>query len=132
MKKVTECIEHYYKEKNYNCAETIYAAAMEAWELPMPQDSVKLMAGFGHGLSCAITCGAICGGTAAMSCRYVEDSGHTSPALMRRVHRFVSLVRERMESTDCSELHDRYRTPEEHCFPTIKAIAEILDEVCEE
>ena len=44
-KNVQECLMTYYKGKGMNCAETTLLAANEAWNLEIPEDSVKLMGG---------------------------------------------------------------------------------------
>ena len=53
MGKVTDYLEKYYKDTNYNCAEAVFCAAMEAWGVDMPKETEKAMAGFGGGMGCA-------------------------------------------------------------------------------
>ncbi len=131
MKKVADCIETYYNEKNCNCAETLFSAAVEAWDLDVPADAVKSMAGFGGGLASSLTCGAICGAAAAMGYRFIEGegSGHTAPELREHVHALVEEVRKRLGATDCAVLRPKYFTPEKRCLATIRAVAEAVDEV---
>ena len=82
------------KDTNYNCAEAVFSAAMEAWGLDMPKETVKAMAGFGGGMGCGNVCGAVTGGVAALSCKYVEgDGGRTSPTLMQKVKTYIRLVK---------------------------------------
>lgn len=133
MNKVVDYLEKYYKNTNYNCAEAIFSAAMEAWEIDMPKETVKAMAGFGGGMGSASVCGAITGGIAALSCKFVEgDGGHTSPLLMHKVRRYQKLAKEAYGSVDCKDLRPQFFSKEERCFYTIQKIAVILDQVCAE
>ena len=68
-KNIQECLMTYYKGKGMNCAETTLLAANEAWNLEIPEDSVKLMGGFGGGMGSGTVCGAISGGIAACTKR---------------------------------------------------------------
>lgn len=130
MKRVTDYLEKYYKDTNYNCAEAVFSAAMEAWELDMPKEMVKTMAGFGAGMGSGSVCGAVTGGVAALGCRFVEgDGGHTSPRLMQLVRAYQKLVKEKFGSTECRDLRPKFYSQEERCFHTIRNLAEALDEV---
>lgn len=40
MANVVDYLEKYYKDTNYNCAEAVFSAAMEAWGLDMPNGAV--------------------------------------------------------------------------------------------
>lgn len=129
MKKVVDCLDYYYVEKGYNCAETILMAAGEAWEMDLPEDASKFMGGFGGGMGCAIVCGAVTGGTAALSYKFVNGTGHKSPELMQKVRTFIKTVRTELGGENCATLHPKYATKEERCLPTIRKVAEILDRV---
>lgn len=132
MAKVVDLLEKYYKDTNYNCAEAVFSAAIEAWEIDMPKETVKAMACFGGGMGSGIVCGAISGGSAALSCKFVEgDGGHTSPGLMKRVRTYIKRTREVYGSEDCANLRKQFHTPEERCYQTICKVAAILDEVYE-
>lgn len=132
MKKVTDYLEKYYKNTNYNCAEAVFCAALEAWDVEMPAETVKAMAGFGGGMGCGNVCGAVTGGCAALSCKFVEgDGGHTSPYLMKKVRHYIRAVREELGSEACTALKPQFFTKEERCFQTICRVAAVLDKVYE-
>lgn len=128
-KNVQECLKTYYKGKGMNCAETTLLAANEAWNLEIPEDSVKLMGGFGGGMGSGNVCGAISGGIAALSYRFVKETGHKSPEIMRYVREYVLSVQKEMGSINCRDLHIQYATAEEKCYPTIEQIVKILDQI---
>ena len=130
MANVVDYLEKYYKDTNYNCAEAVFSAAMEAWGLDMPKETVKAMAGFGGGMGCGNVCGAVSGGVAALSCKYVEgDGGHTSPTLMQKVKTYIRLVKTEYGSEQCKMLKPQFFSKEERCYRTILRIAEVLDRV---
>lgn len=130
MAKTTDYLEKYYKENNLNCAEAVFCAALEAWGVEMPKETVKAMAGFGGGMGSGNVCGAVTGGVAALSCAFVEGvGGHTSSKLMDKVRRFLAEVKTDFGSELCSELKPQYFTPEERCYQTTCKIAEVLDRV---
>lgn len=133
MANVVDYLEKYYKNINYNCAEAVFSAAMEAWGLEMPPETVKAMAGFGGGMGCGNVCGAVTGGCAALSCKFVEgDGGHTSPKLMKLVRTYVRRVKEEVGSELCKDIKGQFFTKEERCYQTILRLAAILDSVYQE
>ena len=132
MGKVTDYLEKYYKDTNYNCAEAVFCAAMEAWGVDMPKETGKAMAGFGGGMGGGSVCGAVTGGIAALSCKFVEgDGGHTSPLLMQKARTYIRLVRQTYGSEECKHLKPQFFSQEERCFQTISRIAAVLDQVYE-
>lgn len=130
MAKTTDYLEKYYKDGNYNCAESVFKAALEAWGVEMPGETVKTVAGFGGGMGSGNVCGAVTGGVAALSCAFVEGvGGHTSPKMMDKVRRYLTEVKETFGSELCSELKGTYFTQEERCYRTVCEMAEVLDRV---
>ena len=132
MGKVVDYLEKYYKDTNYNCAEAVFSSAAEAWGLDISDDVIRTMGCFGGGMGCAIVCGAVTGGSAALSYKFVEgDGGHTSPEMMKKVRTYIRKVREAYGSENCKDLRPQFYSKEERCFQTISKIATILDEVYE-
>ena len=60
-------LRRYYLEKDYNCAETILRAANEEYHLGLNEDSFRLVSGFGGGMGCGGTCGALSSAMAVIS-----------------------------------------------------------------
>lgn len=124
---VSEYIDKYLDrsegKKRYNCAEATFLAANEAWNLGS-EDMVKMLFGFGGGFNAGIVCGAISGGTSALTLKYYGDV-----RLKAKVRLFVETVRQRLDSENCSVLKERYFDKENFCDKTIRLIAQILDDV---
>ena len=128
MKKVADYVKK-YRDMGYTCAESTLLAADEAWDLNIPEGSSKFLAGFGGGMMTGDVCGAVSGGVAAFSYKYVRGNGHQSPLMIRKVNTFVKLVESRLGTKLCRELQPMFFTEEDNCTPTVQAIAKILDEV---
>lgn len=129
MKKVADYVEHYYGELGYNCAETVFLSANDAWGLGIAPETARVMGGFGGGMGTRNVCGAVSGGIAALSYRYVQVSGHQSPLLMAKVRLFINTVKERLGGETCAFLNPKYRSEIEGCLGTVRRVAEILDEI---
>lgn len=125
-------LDHYYNLIGTNCAETMLHAANDAWNLELDPTVFKAVGGFGGGCGCGNLCGAIAGGLAAMGYLYIEGpTAHRCPTMQAKSGMLVERVIERLGSERCDVLHPRYRTDAEHCLPTIRLIADILEEVRE-
>ena len=129
MESIRKYLNYYYTEKGYNCAETVFRAANDAWKLGLQDPVFKCMGGFGGGMGTRNVCGAISGGIAAMGFLYVEETGHKSPLMMAKAKLLTELVQERLGSEKCSYLNPKYKTEQEKCLPTIRLISKIIDEV---
>ncbi len=129
MEKLRDHLDYYYTVKGYNCAETVFRAANDAWGLGLKDPVFKCMGGFGGGMGTRSVCGAVSGGIAAMGFLYVEETGHKSPLMMAKAKLLTELVQQRLGSEKCSYLNPTYKTEEEKCLPTIRLVCEIIDEV---
>lgn len=118
----------YYKEHNYNCAETLIHAANEYYGLGMDDNAMRMMAGFGGGMFTGHLCGALVGAQAALSLMVCKDRAHEEldvvrPACQRLVRNFNNAY----QATDCKDIKGRYHTKEEKCWPTVRQACEVLE-----
>ena len=118
-----------YMDEGYTCAESTLLAANEAWDLNIPENSSNFLAGFGGGMMYGDVCGAVSGGVAALSYKYVHGDGHHSPLLTQKVSTFVQLVEKRIGTKLCRELRPMFMPKGERCIATVLTITKILDEV---
>ena len=105
-----------------NCSQITFLATNEAWGLGKEGDE-DMLRGFGGGIMVGIVCGGVTGGVAALGYKY------QGKMLREKVKLYINTVRERMTSENCIPLKEKYRTEEDGCAPTMRLIAEILDEV---
>ena len=126
MKNVKDFIVKYIERPEgmpkLNCAQITFLAANEAWDLGKDGNE-DMLRGFGGGLMVGIVCGGVTGGVAALGYRY------QGKMLKEKVTLYINTVRERMTSENCIPLKEKYRTEEDGCAPTMRLIAQILDEV---
>lgn len=121
-------VRKYNVEDNRNCAETILLIANEAYGLGLTNEDVKLVSAFGGGMGCGSTCGALAGCMAALGKVAVTDRAHTTAGFRDDCGSMVKAFEEKLGSTNCMELMEKYRTPEKGCFETIALGADVLEE----
>ena len=71
-------IGKYYFDGNYNCAETIIRAGNDYYQLGLHDEDMKMLGGFGAGIQCGNTCGAILSAASILSMKYIEKNAHES------------------------------------------------------
>lgn len=123
-----EKIRENYLEKDYNCAETILRTANEEYNLGLDEDAMKLVSGFGAGFGCGSTCGALCGATAVIGNMFVGERAHATEGFKDHCAEFYQMFEQKLGSTNCQELMDKYKTPEVRCLHTVEMAAQTLDE----
>lgn len=94
LKNIAE--KYYSPEYDLNCAETLLYAANEAYNLNLPKDALKTMAGFGGGMVIEDVCGALTGAIAALGVLYVEDKAHESEILKTLVPDLIQKFEEKL------------------------------------
>ena len=107
---LSEVIEKYYVNQNYNCAETLLHAANEYYDLQISEADMKMMAGFGGGMFVGSTCGAMVGCIAALSKMVIHTKAHE----------------------ECVELKPKYNTTAKRCLPTCLMAGQALEKTLEE
>lgn len=118
----------YYLEKKCNCSEALLYAANEYYDLGLSVESLKIMGGFGGGMGCKTTCGALSGSIAALSCMFMQGKAHETPDMMKISGGFVKKFEEKLGDTLCSVLEAQNKTPETRCVKTVELAAEALEE----
>ena len=123
--------EKYYKQ-GYNCAESLFLAGNEYYQLGLDPKIVPLFAGFGGGLQLGDVCGALSGAIAVLSAKYVNtkahDFEHTKAYTQRLVKEFQTLAGAR----DCAHVKPVLYSKEVKCLNTVKVGAKALENVIQE
>ena len=128
MSEFEELVCHYYKDENYNCAETIIHAANDYYHLDINEEDMKLFGGFGGGMFPGMVCGALVADVAVISKMIVQRSAKEEKETVRpKIQEMVRTFRNHMEGTTCVELKPKYHTKEEGCFKTILMGAQALE-----
>lgn len=128
-----EAIKKYYDvQRDLNCAEAMLYAANEAYDMRLQKETLRAVAGFGGGMGVEDVCGAITGGIAVLSMIFVKDRAHESTLIKELTAIFIQRVQERLGTTNCKLLKERYRQDESRCAPIVEVAAEVLEEIIDE
>jgi C_GCAxxG_C_C family probable redox protein len=120
-------IKEYYLGKDYNCAETLLRAANDEYGLNIPEESFKLLGGFGGGLCCGKTCGALCSGISVIGQQRITGRAHATEGLKEICTEYVKQFEETLGSTECEELVKKYKKEDVRCLETVMLAADILE-----
>lgn len=120
-------LRHYYLEKDYNCAETVLRVANEEYDLGLNEDSFRLVSGFGGGMGCGETCGALSSAMAVISMFLVEDRAHATEGFKEKCAEFCQSFERELGSTKCSVLKDKYTEEGSRCLKTVELSYSLLE-----
>lgn len=118
--------KEYYLVKDYNCAESIIHIANEELSLGLSETEMRLLGGFGGGLGCEKTCGALCAGIAAISKATITERAHATEGFRELCADYVALFEQELGSSCCKELKEKYHTENERCLETVLRGADLL------
>jgi C_GCAxxG_C_C family probable redox protein len=85
--KVANEAEGLYRSGKMHCAEAVLAAVKNNFAAAVPDDVVRLAAGFGGGSGSGCICGAVAGGTMALGLVLQNDKKRAA-ALTRELHKW--------------------------------------------
>jgi len=125
---VVELIENdLAKKEDLSCSETMLYALNKVYQLGLSPKALKVASGFGGGMGVEKACGALTGGLMAMGVLFVKDRAHESDYLKELEKELFQEIEDKLGSTDCSYLKERYEDEEGSCKPLILKIGEILE-----
>lgn len=125
-----EKTKYYYIEKNMNCAESLLCGANDEYNLGLVAEDVKLIAGFGGGIGCGNTCGALAGSVATIGKLLIGSDAHNSPSVRDTCAKLVSEFETKLGSTMCDDLGKKYKRDDgTRCLLTVELASDILDEI---
>lgn len=117
----------YYIEEGYNCAEAVLRLANEEWNLGITEDALKLVSGFGGGMGCGDTCGALSSAIAVLSRIYVEDKAHAAEGFSEICKEFCQSFEKKLGSTNCAILKEKNVVEGKRCFKTVEEAYMLLE-----
>lgn len=119
------------KKEDLNCAEKILYGANKVYDLNIDKNDLKLAAGFGGGMAMGLTCGVLTGGIMAFSKAFIQERGHEGTLVKEIEAEYITKFNDKMKSTNCDSLVEKYRHPENGCDYLIFEAAKIFDELME-
>ncbi len=130
--KLVERVKYYYLEKDYNCAETLLAAANDVYDLKVTQDDIRMAGGFGGGMFVGMTCGAIVGSVMAIAKKYNKTVAHQNPEVKINVTKLMINFKKEYQSFNCYEIKQKYYNSETKCLNTVVMAADVLQQTIDE
>lgn len=122
-----ERIREQYFVMDRNCAESVLGAASEGYGLGITDELLKLISGFGGGLCCERTCGAVCGGLAVIGKLKVAGNAHATEGFKDMCSGYIKAFEDKMGTSNCRKLKERYYNEEVLCLEVIESAAEVLE-----
>lgn len=117
-----EKAHYYYGTLGKNCAEGILLAASDIYNLGLTENEILLFAGFGGGMGCKSTCGALSGAIGVLSKLFGDREDFRALC-----GDFVTEFEKALGSLDCAPLEEKYRTEETRCVTAVEMTAEVLE-----
>ncbi|MCI6152518.1 MAG: C-GCAxxG-C-C family protein [Fusobacterium perfoetens] len=118
----------YYLEKSYNCAESIFLASNEYYNLGLNEKIREVVTAFGGGMGCGRTCGALTGALAILGVMV-----HMEKEPFHQVcTKLIEDYEKELETSVCDELKIRYKTEKERCWKTVEIASDVFEKFIEE
>ena len=115
---------YYYTEEGKNCAVAMLLAGNDVYGLGLSAEDAKLVVGFGGGMGCGSTCGALSGSIAVLGKLFAgrEDFRQLCGG-------FVKVFQDGLayDSTDCAVLMPKDKTDAKRCEAVVVKAAQLLD-----
>ena len=119
--------KYYDKKYDFNCAETILYAANEEYNLKLDNNALKTMAAFGGGMAIESVCGAVTGSLAVLGIMFTKERAHESDKIKQLSKEFFERFEDKLSTSNCKELKEKYRNDEIRCSSILYAAAEVLE-----
>ena len=121
----------YYFDGNYNCAESLIRAANDYYQLGIEDRDMILFGGYGAGIQCGNTCGAMLAAVAVLSLRYIPAKAHESADITPVVNLFAERFQKKMGTGDllCSRIKPLHFQEGFRCRATVAAACDLLEQV---
>ena len=115
---------YYYTNEGKNCAVAMLLAGNDVYGLGLSAEDAKLVVGFGGGMGCGSTCGALSGSIAVLGKLFASRED-----FRQLCGGFVKVFQDGLayDSTDCAVLMPKYKTDAKRCEAVVVKAAELLD-----
>ena len=125
---LAEIAEKYYLEGDYNCAESVFLAANEAYGFGLDPDTcLKLVSAFGGGMGCGKLCGAVAGSMSSLGFAAVTGRAHATEGFRDLCADTAAELESALGSTECVQVKPAFFNPETRCLGAVKAACAVLE-----
>ncbi len=114
-----------YADKNLNCAVSVYQAACETLGIPCDPAEVEALCGFGGGMGCGLTCGALAASVAVIGRLYGKDDAYRP---FEKCAGLVEAFRAKLGDINCTALKEKRWTEQARCTATVELAAQLLED----
>ena len=123
---LAEKAKSYYLDENYNCAEAFLMAANDVYNLGLSKENIKLVSGFGTGMGCGNTCGALSSIISATGQIVVQEKAHDHENFKEICASIVNDFEKEFNSTVCDTLAARFKKSDERrCSEVVFRAAQV-------
>ena len=102
-------------------------AANEYYGLGLHDRDMIMVGGYGGGMQCGNTCGAVLSCVAILSMRYIERNAHDCKDIRPVTQQLIRKFNEKYGSTLCKDIKPQSFNPEYRCRKTIEIACDILE-----
>jgi len=102
-------VADYFYKGGLNCAETVMRCLIENKVIDVPEDTVRMMTGFGGGMRRGSVCGAVIGAVSAIGAKKGRLTAEDAKAPAQdAVKQFLERFEEKFGTIYCSDLQKKY------------------------
>ena len=113
-----------------NCSETIIYAANEEYNLNIPKEALKTMAGFGGGMATGGVCGTISGAVAVIGLMFTEERARESSKVATMTRELINRFKEEVGYVDCRDIKGKIKDADlKACRHMVEVSTEILESI---
>ena len=123
--------ENYYVNGKISCAQSIFLAASDEYNLGLTKEDAKLVSAFGGGIGCVHICGALAGALSVMGKILIKGDG-PSPEFRAAATGFLKEFEQEFGSTMCAQLTPKYKTEDRHCADLVLQCGNLLEKYLNE
>lgn len=117
------------EKEDYSCSEKILYGANGEYDLNLDKESLKMAAGLSGGVCSGKLCGAVSASSMVLAKLFIKDRAHESDYCKGLINELVSRFESDMNTTNCIQLKEEFKTEKEGCKAIVLRAAEILDEI---
>ena len=125
---LVEQVKTYYLGQGYNCAEAMLRGIRDVYRLPLPDDSLPLMSGFGGGMHVGRLCGAVAGAVAGLGAMLVQDRGRETPGFAEHCQGLMENMLRELGTDQCEQLKTEHDEEQQRCWAVVEKAAHTFEQ----
>lgn len=129
---LAEQVETYYLGQGYNCAEAMLRGIRDVYQLPLSDDSLPLVSGFGGGMHVGHLCGAVAGAVAGLGAMLVKDKGREAPGFAERCQELMENMLRDLGTDQCHPLKEAHFQEQQRCWAVVEQAANTFEQFARE